>query len=246
MTEEKRLKQKTGKEERTWACELCNHGKLLTKNGYNRHKRSVHGIFKGRWEKSSIETKKANSRKRSTRYRQKKREKMKGKTSLTLLSCLNFLLSTSLSFYFSCPVSSPPLLLLHTTAVLTIAKKMKEYQVRYGIPGEADQLSPASCLQAEKSYWESCQPSTIPEAPAAVYRPPQLILPIHGRSWRDEHIRIPTKAIKRIKAHVGKSKERVTHVKRSAIKGHGLFASKCFNRYVALHAYIASCRLLMY
>lgn len=112
-----------------------------------------------------------------------------------------------------------------------IWEKMKEYQELYGISGEAEQLTPASCLQAEKCFWESCHPSTTSDAPVSRILP--LILPIHGRSWRDENVKIPTKALKRIKAHLAKTKEKVTHVRQSIISGHGLFASKCFNRYVS-------------
>jgi len=109
-----------------------------------------------------------------------------------------------------------------------IGKKMKEYQELYGISGEAEQLTLASCIQAEKLFWESCQPSTTSDAPVSKILP--LILPIHGRSWRDEIVKIPTKALKKIKAHLAKTKGTVTHVKQSIIAGHGLFASKCFNR----------------
>lgn len=138
-----------------------------------------------------------------------------------------------MSFYLFCFLS---------TALRTIEDKMKEFIEAYQMSGDqAAAVTPASYLNAEKLYWESHHPfsSESPQQapPPAVSRILPLILPIHGRSWLDEHVKIPMKALKSIKAHLAKTKGLVTHVKQSTISGYGLFASKIFTRYACLHAY---------
>jgi len=74
--------KKALKEIQKWVCEICSHGRALTKNGYNRHKWEKHGIRPVVHKKLPPDVKLQRKKKSIERYRKKVKEREAGKREI--------------------------------------------------------------------------------------------------------------------------------------------------------------------